>query len=74
MADAMSQLAVAPEIEAAVLHGEGHMGDMLQLTIACEADDVEHMATYAEKCRIDPSEASTRHLEAFAWSMDLAEA
>lgn len=73
MAEAMSQLAVAPEIESAVLHGEGQMGDMLQLTIACEADDVEHMATYAEKCRIEPSEASTKHLEAFAWAMDLAD-
>ena len=73
MAEAMNQLAVAPEIEAAVLHGEGPMGDMLQLTIACEADDVEHMATYAEKCKIEPSEASTRHLEAFAWAMDLSD-
>ena len=73
MTEAMNQLAVAPEIESAILHGEGQMGDMLQLTIACEADDVEHMATYAEKCRVEPSEASTKHLEAFAWAMDLAD-
>jgi EAL and modified HD-GYP domain-containing signal transduction protein len=71
IAEAMASLATAPEIEAAVVRGEGPMADLLQLVIACESADSDALQNLAERCGINPALASRRHLDAFAWAMEI---
>lgn len=71
MADAMASLATAPEIEAAVIRGEGPFADFLQLAIACESGDAQALQNAAERCSISPAVASRRHLDAFAWALEI---
>jgi len=71
MQDALASLAVAPEIEAAVLRGEGPMADLLALAIACEQGGGERLETLARTCGIEPALATRRHLEAFTWALEV---
>lgn len=71
MHDAMASLATAPEIEAAILRGEGPMADLLALAVACESGDPQSLEALARRCAIAPALASRRHLEAFAWALEV---
>jgi len=69
--EAMASLATAPEIEAAVVREEGPMADLLRVAIACERGNPEALAAAAEHCGIVPAVANRRHLDAFAWALEL---
>jgi len=71
MTEAIASLATAPEIEAAVLRGEGSLAEFLQLAIACESGESDVLQLAAERCGISPALASRRHLDAFAWALEI---
>jgi EAL and modified HD-GYP domain-containing signal transduction protein len=71
MEEAMASLATAPEIEAAVVRGEGPMADLLRVAIACERGSPDALAAAAEHCGIPPAVANRRHLDAFTWALEL---
>ncbi|WP_440223383.1 EAL and HDOD domain-containing protein [Dokdonella sp. MW10] len=71
--EAMASLSTAPEIEAAVVRGEGPMADLLTLAIACENDDLGSLTAAAEKCGVTPEYASEQHLLALVWALDVAD-
>ncbi|WP_332672493.1 EAL and HDOD domain-containing protein [Aromatoleum sp.] len=74
MTEAMASIASAPEVEAAVLHGEGPLGNLLALVIGCETGDPRTLDELAERCDITPAIANRRHLEAFAWALEVTAA
>ncbi len=71
MDEAMASLAPAPEIEAAVVRGEGEMAELLRVAVACERSDPEALEAAALRCGISPEEANRRHLDAFTWALEL---
>jgi len=71
MEEAMASLATAPEIEAAVVRGEGPMADLLHVAIACERGNPDVLAAAAEHCGVPPAVANRRHLDAFTWALEL---
>lgn len=74
MPAAMASIPTAPEVQAAVLRGEGPFGDLLALAMACETGDSATLDSLAQRCAIAPSLASRRHLEAFAWALEVTAA
>lgn len=71
MAEAIASLAPAPEIEAAVVRGEGVLADYLQLAIACETGDPAALESAAARCAVSPAAATRKHLDAFTWALEL---
>lgn len=69
MERAITSLAASPEIEAAVLHGEGPYAAALQLASACEGGDRDRLSEAAERWGLDPAHATSTHIEALAWAM-----
>lgn len=70
---AMASLGLAPEIEAAVVRGEGPMAKMLALVISFESDNPEELVRLAGECGVDPEVAGECHLQALAWAMEVAD-
>jgi len=68
---ALAQLATSSEIQAAVARGEGPMGQMLQLVIACESADPTALEVAASRCEIRAETASSAHMEALAWALEV---
>jgi len=68
---AMASLGTAPEIEAAVVRGEGPMAPLLRVAIACEQGHGE-LESAAAAAHIDAQAASRHHLEALAWAMQVS--
>ncbi len=70
---AMASLGLAPEIEAAVVRGEGPMAKTLALVVSFEADNPDNLTQLAAQCGIDPEMASECHFQALAWAMEVAD-
>ncbi len=73
MDKALGPLAVTPEINLAVRHGEGPYAPLLELAIACEQFNGTRIADAAERCGVSPAIASERHLEALSWALAIQE-
>lgn len=74
MTEAIASIATAPDVEAAVLRGEGPLGDLLALAIACETGDAHALDELARRCNVAPAVANRCHLEAFAWTLEVTAA
>jgi EAL and modified HD-GYP domain-containing signal transduction protein len=73
MEKALGPLSLAPEIELAVLHGEGPYAPLLQLAIACEQLNAESIFIAASRCDVAPSVASDKHMQALSWAVAIGE-
>lgn len=71
MPRALASLAVAPEIQAAIVEHQGQGGALLQLAMACEHGDADGVRQSAERCGISPLKASEAHLRALQWALTL---
>ncbi|MCK9258593.1 MAG: HDOD domain-containing protein [Azoarcus sp.] len=71
---AMQSLAVADEIEAAIMHGEGPYAPQLKLAQACERADPEAIRSAAENSQTTPEGAAELHLQALAWALEIQQA
>ncbi|MDR2688850.1 MAG: HDOD domain-containing protein [Azoarcus sp.] len=68
---ALSSLAIAPEISAAILENQGPYAACLTLAKACESADIEAIIFAATLCGISPDQGATWHMEALAWTLAL---
>ncbi|ATE60649.1 EAL and HDOD domain-containing protein [Thauera sinica] len=73
MEKAIAPLALPPEIELAVRHGEGPYAPLLELAIACEQFNAERIVSAASRCGVPPHTASERHLKALSWAVAIGE-
>jgi EAL and modified HD-GYP domain-containing signal transduction protein len=71
MARAIEPLALSPQIDAAVRERSGPYAPLLELAIACEGSETAQIDQCARACGISPAEASTRHIEALGWALEL---
>ncbi|TVT55858.1 MAG: HDOD domain-containing protein [Azoarcus sp. PHD] len=74
MERAMTSLAVASEIEAAIMRSEGPYAPQLMLAQACERADAEAIRSAAERSQTTPEEAAGFHLQALAWALEIQQA
>ncbi|NMG71281.1 EAL and HDOD domain-containing protein [Parazoarcus communis] len=71
MERALTLLAVAPDIEAALLRGQGPLASRLALAQACERSDADAIRSAAETCGVTPEFAAQCHFDALAWALSL---
>lgn len=69
----LAPLALDPDIEAALRHGEGPLFPLLELAIACENGDTDpaRLHDLAEARGISAQQASDCHLKAMLWAIEL---
>ncbi|HQZ01943.1 MAG TPA: HDOD domain-containing protein [Thauera sp.] len=70
---ALGPLALTPEVTAALRDGTGPLYPLLELAIACEQGDTEHerLQRAAEACGVAPDVASSCHMQALSWAMEI---
>ncbi|HAF54303.1 MAG TPA: signal transduction protein [Thauera sp.] len=71
MEKALAPLALSPDIDAALRAGGGPLQPLLDLAIACERSDSEHLREAAERCGISPEQASECHMQALSWAIEI---
>lgn len=71
--EALAQLSLPDEVQAALLRREGVYGGYLSLAIACEGGDAEQIANLAAGCGLDPATVSACHLEALVWAVEFTD-
>jgi EAL and modified HD-GYP domain-containing signal transduction protein len=72
---ALAPLALADDIRDAVLHARGPLYPLLELAIASERGhgDAEDLRRAAAACGISPQRATTCHLDAMLWALEVQE-
>lgn len=73
LAEALAAFDPPAAIRDALLHGEGHLAQLLALAQACERADGDGLARAAAACGIAPETAGERHAQALAWALEVAE-
>ena len=68
MEAALNLLRVPEEVEAALLHNSGTLGDLLSLAQACESNDDDAFDRAANALQLSSPQINGAHLQALAWA------
>ncbi len=68
MPAALDLLSVPEAVSAALLHREGHLGDLLTLVNACESSDDDAFNRAASNVHLTSQQINGAHLQALAWA------
>ena len=66
--EAIEQLKLPDEIQAALLRGEGPYAPLLAVAAACEEQDGEAVAIAAQRCALEPATVNQALIAATAWA------
>lgn len=69
--EAIDQLKLPPDIQLALLHGQGPYASLLAVAEACEGQDGERIALAAQRCQLDPTEVNQALIAATAWASNV---
>jgi EAL and modified HD-GYP domain-containing signal transduction protein len=67
MSEALDKLSLPEAISDALLSRQGLYGPFLDLTVACEAGDFNHIEKLAFSLQLEPDKINQSHLDALAW-------
>ena len=70
---ALNLLRVPPEVEAALLHRTGKLGQLLSLVQACESNDDAAFDRTASLLQLSSAQINGAHLQALAWTDHIAD-
>lgn len=69
---ALADIKLAPEVDAALLRGEGPLLPYLELALACENRLYDRVVRIADDCGLDAEAVNAAHLSALVWAESIA--
>lgn len=74
LVEALGTVALPPSVTDALLHKTGVLAPLLELALACEADDEATFAAAITTLNLDSNQVNWAHLQALAWAETLTQA
>ncbi len=73
LAQALAEIHLSPDVEAALLHNQGPLAPYVSLALACEQGWQEQVEALAGQCGLDVDEVNIAHVYALVWAESIAQ-